>query len=51
MTLSQIIISEYFSNKSNLLIPMEIIEDLSNLKFDGEGEIFIAQLISLFLKE
>jgi len=39
-----------FSDRSNVKVPMELIDDLSQVNFDGEGETFIVEHISLFLK-
>lgn len=39
-----------FSNISNFKFPVELIDDSSQLKFDGEGNTFIVKHISLFLK-
>lgn len=50
MVHSQIILLGIFYNKSNLKlsIPLEHFNNLSQLNFDGEVEIFIAETISHF---
>ena len=50
MTSSTIITPSCFSRNASLQVPTSIIDDMSTLKFDGEGETTLFEHISHFIK-